>query len=469
MKKLLGMALVLALAAPACADEILKNLKFGGQLDFQANSARNVLDGSTKGGNDRIGTALPRILLNAEWDLLDDIHARASFVKNDSAWGSNPGGGPLQNAAAGAGELLQQANIKVDKLAGQMDAVLGRQFYGDSGDLIVFFGPKNTYGLYVTAIDALRADWANELLSVSALAGKISGSSLKAHNTATGAVLTNDRDLRGIDVGILGLPLKTNLFVWNQVTHSTGPLGMDTGKNDYLWVYGIKLRGETESLWVDATLASNAGECRVNCNNGKGQIDASNYSGKAFLLDAGGKIDLANLTALMPWVNFGIGSGRGMSSGKKNEGFQSIASDYRPGIINGRFNGSGALSLGNGMAATVGLNNRVVYGLGLKAVPAATEKLELGLSLWDFRFQKATDGDATFVGGDGFKHNNKHIGSEIGLTADWNHSETVRYGVGYARFNPGGYLKENINQDGGAGGNGDNPVMLVFADLSLKF
>ncbi|MEK7744703.1 MAG: hypothetical protein AAB578_09990, partial [Elusimicrobiota bacterium] len=89
----------------------------------------------------------------------------------------------------------------------------------------------------------------------------------------------------------------------------------------------------------------------------------------------------------------------------------------------------------------------------------------------DFRFQKATDGDTTFTHlagiNAGLKHNNKHIGSELGLTADWNHSETVRYGVGYARFNPGGYLKENINRDGT--GSGDNPVMLVFADLSLMF
>src|SRR4051812_13003073 len=92
MKKLLGSTLALAMIVPTGANaELLKNLKLSGQLDVTAISAQNVTDFVTRpaqgntavatGNNDRIGHAYTRTMLSADWDLLDDVHARLTFVK----------------------------------------------------------------------------------------------------------------------------------------------------------------------------------------------------------------------------------------------------------------------------------------------------------------------------------------------------------------------------------------------------
>src|SRR5688572_3494294 len=93
MKKLLGAALAAALVLPSgpASAEILKNLNVSGNLDIQANSGRNVMDFQTT-ADDRIGDTLSRVLLNAGWDLLDDVHANVTLRKNDRPWGSI--GGP---------------------------------------------------------------------------------------------------------------------------------------------------------------------------------------------------------------------------------------------------------------------------------------------------------------------------------------------------------------------------------------
>src|SRR5688572_818220 len=101
MKKYLGVVASLSLvwsAQPAQA-ELLKNLRIGGQIDLQATSAHNVTDFSTRRtetppiaapgvgsvgtlANDRIGDMQTRVLVNLDWDILDDVHARVTLRKN---------------------------------------------------------------------------------------------------------------------------------------------------------------------------------------------------------------------------------------------------------------------------------------------------------------------------------------------------------------------------------------------------
>src|SRR5581483_9562975 len=132
----------------------------------------------------------------ADWDLLDDVHSKITLTKNDSTWGT-AGNNPQNNAAsqpigstnvgnANNGVLgnvfVDQANFRVDKVFGAVDTTLGRQFYGNSGDMIVYFGPsdKALYGLPVNAIDAARFDWSNDMIGITGIAGEIVGKPLGA-------------------------------------------------------------------------------------------------------------------------------------------------------------------------------------------------------------------------------------------------------------------------------------------------
>jgi hypothetical protein len=93
MKKLLGSVLALAFvfATSQAKAETLKNLKFGGSVEMEATSARNVLDFSTKYA-DRISAAQTRVMLGMDWDLLDDVHSKVSMYKNDRVYGqAGPG------------------------------------------------------------------------------------------------------------------------------------------------------------------------------------------------------------------------------------------------------------------------------------------------------------------------------------------------------------------------------------------
>src|SRR5438552_932021 len=114
MKKLLGAALSAALVFPSgpASAELLKNLKVNGGMDIQANSSMNITDFSTNQGaaivpggartsfNDRIGNALTRTWVGMMWDMLDDVHAKATVRKNDRTWGTAGGSGA--NGAQGA-------------------------------------------------------------------------------------------------------------------------------------------------------------------------------------------------------------------------------------------------------------------------------------------------------------------------------------------------------------------------------
>jgi hypothetical protein len=161
MKKLLGSTLALALFLPAGASaELLKNFKLGGQLDVQTTSARNIADFQTlanhAGGgsgpgvaadnNDRIGNAFTRVMLKMDWDLLDDVHARTTLVKGSSSHGTlRPYGNNQESLQTVQNNtFVEEAFVKIDKLFGSADFTLGRQFYGEPGDLVIYYGPRDT-------------------------------------------------------------------------------------------------------------------------------------------------------------------------------------------------------------------------------------------------------------------------------------------------------------------------------------
>lgn len=506
MKKLLGAMLAAALLIPPGLGnaEILNNLKVSGSLDLQTTSGRNITNFVTEqfnqNVNDYIGIAMTRVLVNADWDLLDDVHATVSFRKNDRAWGNdNAGGegqGPVSNArgtqsqalinGAQAGDVtsniyLDQAKVKIDKVFGHLDFAFGKTYYGEPGDMVMYFGPTDAYGLANTSLDALTVAYSNDMLDFTGLVGKLDTNTNAAINAGT--VAAGDIDLHGAEVW-WKLPLRVNTYVWRVVTHNgMTQMGAAGNHNDFLWVYGLKFRGEAAGAWFHLDASFNAGENRTNTNHDR-------YTGSAYLLKLGYTADMPNFGSLTPWGNFGWGSGRSDSSYEKNDQYTGIAPDYRPGIINRRFDGrysnlgANTLALGSGLGgaaatntATNGLANRVVWGMGLNFTPAAEDRLTAGVQFWDFRFQRidASNGADIVSGaangfpsiwGAGQSRGNRHIGSELGLTANWNHSENVSLTGGYATFWPGGFIKEwntNVNALG------NHPVKMAFADINIKF
>ena len=111
-KKLLGSALTLAMLlpyGPAQAADLMKNLKVDGSIDLQATSANNVSD-FNRAKYDQIGDAQFRVLLNAGWDLLDDVHSMVTLRKNDRTWGTTGGNGQPAAISRTLGNEIEEQN-----------------------------------------------------------------------------------------------------------------------------------------------------------------------------------------------------------------------------------------------------------------------------------------------------------------------------------------------------------------------
>jgi hypothetical protein len=492
---------VLASAADA---ELLRNLKVSGQLDLQCTAARNVHDLSTyesvspaptDDNNDRIGDAQTRLLLSLEWDLLDDAHSRVTLRKNDRTWGTS-GGGTNTNAnsqplaASGADVLgsvfVDEALFKVDKVAGQVDLTLGRQFVGEPGDIVAYFGPseKAEYGLPVTSLDAARADWGSESFGLTGLAGKITGHAVGVAPAAVHSV--GDQDVRAlIATARAGDAWTGSLYVWNRVTHGTAESGKPPehndqgGANDNLFVVGLKQRLSLGGFWLKGEFDQDFGDQRL--ASGDFAISgSSHYEGWAWRANAGYALETESSGSLSAWGEFAEGSGRHEIGSNKADEFFSIRSDYRPGSIYGRFATNPAFNGSIGGFFRAGLNNRQIWGAGLRGRPPVVDKLEVSASYWDFRFHRGqwlSNDDTAHFGFVNFFLNepgtanaagNRHLGSEIDLDLVWTHSENVAFAAGWASFQPGGAIYRLV-ESVTPGGYGVNPVMLTYFDARVRF
>jgi len=490
MKKLLGTTLALAMFVPAGANaELLKNLKVSGNLDIQTTSARNVADFATRpntasGGsgepagtaarsyNDRIGHANTRVIVKLDWDVLDDVHARVTLVKGAVAADTRVYGGAAENLnTIQTNTLLQEANVKIDKVMGLLDVTAGRQFYGEEGDLIVYYGPRDAYGQRVDAIDMFRADWNGEHMSVTGIAGKTADTLV----TGLGNAAT---DLRGVIVSCkMHEMVKPSAYVYNRVTHATGGSGASVpnnagvvnGKNTNLWVTGLKAKVAVGGLTASVEYAKNFGEDRATFNNGGLGPQSGSFKGWAFQTKAAYKVDLDNVGALNPWGEFGMGTGDANFAHAGNGEFQSINTDYRPGGIYGRFDQGAAISLGQGInnngaarnsgGASNGLSNRVIWGFGLKATPSAVNKLTVGAAFYRYAFHRVAPNTAAAS-----TKTSRNIGTEIDVTGEWKHSENVSLTATAGTFQPGQYIRHLKGPDAIV-----NPAIMLAGDVKIKF
>lgn len=476
MKKLLGAVLALAMFSPAPASaELFKNLKFSGQIDVQSTAARNVRDfvtrapaGNSPSNNDRIGNTHTRAMMTAGWDLLDDVHAKVTVVKGGEQTGGSArlhGTSPEDLNEVQSNAVVQEANIKIDKLMGLFDTTVGRQFYGEAGDLIAYYGPRDNYGLATNALDAFRLDWKGEHMTLTGVAGRTSeGGTL----SGSGAAAT---DLRGLVASCnMHETVKPTVYLYNRVTHATGALGQTSGnvsgggtsgKNDNLWVAGLKAKITAGPAWLHAEGAKNFGEDRTNFLTDTTGPRYTNYKGYALLVKGGATVEVPVVGMINPWGEFGMGTGDSNFQFAGNNNFQSIATDYRPGAIYGRFDSAAPIALGNAASATAGasngLSNRIIWGAGVNHTPAAIEKLTAGVQYYRYAFHRQAPQST------GLKRS-RNIGSEVDVTLNWKHSENVNAKVTLGSFMPGAWVRD-VKGPGAA----LNPAQMAALDLSVKF
>src|ERR1051326_3634860 len=140
-----ALALVYSISLPARA-ELLKNFKSDGSIEVKSFSIDNETDFNGT-ADDYRGETRTRIMAGGAFDLLDDVHARVLLRKNNRLYGQ-----AAENANSVQTALsVDNAYAKIDKVFKQIDLTMGRQFYGDSTDLLIYYGLQPDDLLSVTA------------------------------------------------------------------------------------------------------------------------------------------------------------------------------------------------------------------------------------------------------------------------------------------------------------------------------
>lgn len=400
MKKVIGMLAVVALMSSVASAELLKNFKYDGKIEVNAYQVNNA--DYNKNAADKKNDVDTRVQINAGFDLNDDVNAVVSAIKCNRQY--NAAG---ETVAAGTIDsfTFQQAYLNLKGVLG-FDHKLGRQYYGNEGDLIVYYGPKNwplTYaaaanGLAVTGLDGWTGWYKTGKWDTHAILAK-------AVNTVTAA--NTDRDIFGVvakyDLGNEKLNPTAYYYRYNMQA------GAIAGPSDNLGVIGAKANGKYESFDYNAEFAMNTGSnnnlviARVNTNAG-----VNKYQGYGFLGNVKYGTDLAGKLNLVG--EYAMGSGDKKADNKVKE-FYAINSDYRPGIIYG------------GYQANAGITNLTTYNVGANWTPEKLNKLNLCLKYYNFA-------ETEKIG------TTKKIGTETDLVATWTHSDNVSLKLALAQFAP---------------------------------
>lgn len=400
MKKVIGLFAVVALVSSVASAELLKNFKYDGKVEVNAYQTTNANDFNSK-IKDKNTDVETRVQLNTGFDLNDDANAVVSVVKNNRHQGD-----AKENVNTIQAQLVfEQAYMNLKGVLG-IDHKLGRQYYGNEGDLIVYYGPNMypyTNSLPVAALDAWTGWYKTGKWDMHAVYGKIA-------NTCNAPLADTDTNLSGF-VAAYNLQdnLKLGAYVYEQKDMKAAA-ATDLTRD----VVGVKANGKFVGFDYYAELAKNYGR------QAAGPV---NYAGTAFLANAKYGYDLMGKWTFMG--EFAMGTGDDKTTDKKNKAFHSISSDYRPGAIWGRYWVAG---LNSDPVLSIADTGLTTWNLGAKWNPSKVEKLDLGLKYHYFA-PSVTKQDAVKIGYTAY-------GTELDFTANWKHSESVNVRGTLAAFMP---------------------------------
>lgn len=424
MKKLTATLALLVFAGNIASAELLKNFKWDGKILVNAYSTKNDTDLNSD-AKDTTSDVDTRVELNAGFNLTEDVDAVVSAVKADQQYGRVAG----QSVANGTinNFFFEQAYLDLKGILG-IDHKVGRQYYGEAGDLVVRFGPSKSFfnttagvtvgnELNFAGVDGWTGWYKNDKLSVHGVAAKITANSVAAANT--------DTDLTGV-VGRYGLMELLNIGAYvyeakkyNDASPVTGASNADSVLN----VIGVKADGKFSPLNLSyyGELAKNYGHDHT-AGVAAGHKN-SKLSGTGFLAGAKMDMDLVGKWTFSGEMAMGTGdkdantTTNAADDNKTNKAFTDISSDYRPGIIFG------------GVKGMNGIGNLTTWNLGAKWNTPMFEQLTLGGKLYHFGL---TEKMTKTAGGNNYKK--ETYGNELDLTAKWQHNENVGLTAYYAAF-----------------------------------
>ncbi len=447
-----ALALVYSISLPARA-ELLKNLKTDGSIETRSFGIDNETDRNGRKDDYRAETNA-RLMLGGAFDLLDDVHARVALTNNHAFFGENADGTTPTARIGGNGSsdlnslqsntFVDNAYVKIDKVFGHVDLTMGRQFYGDSNDPNIYFGPNNDDILSVNALDIFRTDadimgWAK----FQGIAGKV------ADTGAIGAGSNTDSDLWGVEVNTDKVIPKGNLAV-NYYTAQVKAVKPPAVGNNTLSTLGIRAMGD-----ILAGLGYHA-EYIQDFGRNSTIAGTPAYDGDAYILGVHFGHDLAAGYPIRAKLEYARGS----------DDFASIAPSHRFGLIWGEHSTAGPSTLTptatNGGAfygnSAVSLTNLKVITAG---IGTTCPKTHIGVDLAWYRFMY----DAN-LGGVGVS-----AGTEYDLILSYKHSENVSFEVNAATFQVGTSLQNPTALQPGSGTApvGTNPITRLGADVKIKF
>jgi len=319
--------------------------------------------------------------------------------------------------------FFEQAYLNLKGVIG-IDHKLRRQYYGNAGDMVIYYGPKMwpyDNGLTVNAIDGWTGWW------------KYDKWNLDVH--AIIARNTDDTTGPDKDIDIYGINAKTKIDRFHLNAYAYEKIDKSNGVNKFIFTDVIGARANWECKFVKGL---NLGlEYDINMgkdNSGTTKEDLKGYAYKAnvdYTMDLMGKLGFD--------AEYVFNSGDNKPTDTKNEEWQAINGDLRLGIIwGGGFDVLGAY--GSGLKA---------YDIGINWTPEKLNKLSLAAKYYDF--SAAEKSGLTKV----------HLGTETDIVATWTHSDNVSVKGYYAMLTP---EKKNLT----AGAPHDAQTMLGAAFV-VKF
>ncbi|KAF0126291.1 MAG: hypothetical protein FD189_1027 [Elusimicrobia bacterium] len=424
MKKLIAILALIALTGNIAGAELLKNFKYDGKVEVNSWQKRNTDFNKTV--NDKRNDTDVRVQVNMGFDLNDDVDAVVSLVKNNRQYGAgnerigNIESNPVPPTAGSTGILgqlvVEQAYMNLKGVFG-MDHKLGRQYYGNEGDLVVYYGPQSwpykvdhiaqTNQLSVAATDGWTGWYKADKLNLHAL----------MFRAAQGqAAADTDTHIWGVVAGYdLADDIKLGGYHYRQDRQS----GVAAGPDTTLGVIGAKVNAKFYGFTYGVELAKNVGTYNENVSDAglmTGIATKGDFTGRGMKFNAGYEMDVIGKLAFNG--EFARGTGDTITTDNEVKSFQSINGDYRPGIIWG----GGHLPVGG-----EGIANLKTWNIGAKWNPEAMEKLTLKAKLFSFSPTKKLLGTAKAYDA---------YGSEFNLCANWQHSEDVGVKAYYATFMP---------------------------------
>lgn len=399
MKKIIAIAAVMAFSASMASAELLKNFKYDGSVEVNAYNNSNTTDFNKK-ADDKKGDVDSRVMINASFDLNNDVNAVVSVVKNNRKYSAaSEDANDIQNNLQ-----FEQAYLNLKGVFG-MDHKLGRQYYGKAGDLVIYYGPKMwpyDNGLTVDAIDAWTGWYKTGNWNIHAIMGTQSNSTANPNT---------DARLSGVNASTKIDRFDLNAYYYNENDKTAGA-------SNYLGVLGFRanwecmfLKGLNLGLEYDMNMGKDTNVALDNEHKGYAYKVNADYA-----MDFMGKLGFD--------AEYVFTSGDEKATDKKDEEYTSINGDYRPGIL-----------IGGGFTAPATGSGNVIYGLGVNWTPEKMNKLNVAAKYYDF----SADKKVTLT--------KKHEGSELDLVATWNHSENVSVKGYYAMFTP---EKKNVATDDAA-------------------